>query len=86
MRVGLASRSLNDDPHCGDVCGYWQRGRTITLCVADGLGHGLHAERAAQAAVSYVGRHLTARPPWRTFLPAVTGRYAARVAWRWVSP
>ncbi len=60
MRVGIAIRALNDDPHCGDVCRYWQQGNTITLCVADGLGHGIYAERAAQAAVDYVDRHLEA--------------------------
>ncbi|WP_179131225.1 SpoIIE family protein phosphatase [Candidatus Entotheonella palauensis] len=56
----MAVRALNDDPHCGDVCRYWRQGHTMTLCIADGLGHGLYAERAAQAAVDYVGRHLTA--------------------------
>ncbi len=60
MRVGIAIRALNDDPHCGDVGRYWRHGRRITLCIADGLGHGVYAERAAQAAVDYVGRHLTA--------------------------
>ncbi len=59
MRVGIAVRALNDAPHCGDMCRYWQHGRMITICVVDGLGHGVYAERAAQAAVNYVSRHLT---------------------------
>jgi len=59
MRVAIAKRALNHDPHCGDECGYWQSGSKTTLCVVDGLGHGEHAERAAKAAVQYVGRHLT---------------------------
>ncbi len=32
----------------------------VMLCMADGLGHGFYAERAAKAAVDYVGRHLNA--------------------------
>ncbi len=59
MRIGIATQALNDDPHCGDVCRFWQRGSTFTLCLVDGLGHGVFAERAALAAVAYVAEHLT---------------------------
>ncbi len=58
MPVAMAKRSLNDDPHCGDECAYWQNGGRTTLCMVDGLGHGERAERAARAAVDYVARHL----------------------------
>ena len=58
MQVAIAKRALADDPHCGDQCAYWQVGAKTVLCVADGLGHGPHAEAAAQAAVDYVGCHL----------------------------
>jgi len=58
VQVAIAKKSFRDDPHCGDECAYWADGNEVTLCVVDGLGHGGAAEEAAQAAVSYVGRHL----------------------------
>ena len=57
MDVGIAKRALDDDPHCGDECGVWESDRKIILCIADGLGHGEFAERAARAAVDYVMNH-----------------------------
>lgn len=59
MQVAIARQALDESPHCGDEGGYWQRGRKITLCVADGLGHGEQAEKAAKAAMGYVARHLS---------------------------
>ncbi len=59
MQIAIAKRALADDPHCGDECGSWRVGGKTILCVADGLGHGEHAEAAAKAAVDYVGRHLS---------------------------
>jgi len=59
MQVGIAKRALNNDPYCGDECGYWESSNKTTLCVIDGLGHGEHAESAAKAAVQYVGHHLS---------------------------
>ena len=59
MQIAIAKRSLLNDPHCGDQGGFWQSGRKTILCIVDGLGHGEHAERAAQAAVDYVARHLS---------------------------
>ena len=50
---------MGDDKHCGDQFGHWQNGHQITLCIADGLGHGEHAEIAARAAMTYVASHLT---------------------------
>lgn len=58
MPVAMAKRALNDDPHCGDECAYWQNGGRTTLCMVDGLGHGERAETAARAAVDYVAHHL----------------------------
>ena len=57
MSVGVAKRALNDDPFCGDECGYWQNGCTTVLSVTDGLGHGEHAHKASKAAVGYVAAH-----------------------------
>lgn len=57
MSTGIAMRALGDAPHCGDLCAYWSDGSKITLCIADGLGHGKEAAAAAAAAVGYVGDH-----------------------------
>ena len=57
MQVAIAKRALHDSPHCGDQGGYWQSGGKITLCIADGLGHGIEAEKAARAAMDFVARH-----------------------------
>jgi len=58
IQVAIAKRALNNDPYCGDECGYWKSGNKVVLCVVDGLGHGERAESAAKAAVQYVGHHL----------------------------
>jgi len=58
MHVAIARQALNGDSHCGDQCAAWEHGNKITLCVADGLGHGEYAEEAGRAAVAYVGQHL----------------------------
>jgi len=57
MDVGIAKRALDDDPYCGDECGARESNGKIILCIADGLGHGEFAERAARAAVDYVLKH-----------------------------
>lgn len=43
---------------CGDVGAWWQSGQRRVLCIADGLGHGPEAARAAYRAIEYVGNHL----------------------------
>jgi serine phosphatase RsbU (regulator of sigma subunit) len=48
------------DLHCGDQFGHWRKGKRITLCIVDGLGHGEDAEKAARAAIEYVAYHLSA--------------------------
>jgi negative regulator of sigma-B (phosphoserine phosphatase) len=58
MTVSIVTRALKGEQHCGDQCGHWHvDGKTI-LCIADGLGHGKDAEKAAIAAVSFVSKHL----------------------------
>lgn len=59
MQIAIAKRSFLNDPHCGDQADYWQSGGKTILCIADGLGHGEHAERAALAALDYVAQHLS---------------------------
>lgn len=58
VNAGTALRALDDASHCGDLCAYWRRGGTVTLCIVDGLGHGKGAEEAAKAAAGYVAEHL----------------------------
>ena len=58
MQVAITKRPFLGETHCGDECAYWQENGKVTLCIVDGLGHGEHAERAAQAAVEYVADHL----------------------------
>jgi len=57
MALGSVKRSLGGSKHCGDQYGYWQKGHLVLLCVADGLGHGKHAEKAAKAALAHVASH-----------------------------
>ena len=57
MTLGSVKRSLGGDKHCGDQYGHWQKGHLVLLCIADGLGHGKHAEKAAKAALAYVAAH-----------------------------
>ena len=58
MQVAIAKRALHNAPHCGDQCAYWQSDIKMALCMADGLGHGEHAQKAAKAAVDYAAGHL----------------------------
>lgn len=57
MGIGSIKRSFKDDKYCGDQFGYWQKDLVTILCIADGLGHGKHAEKAAKAALTYVASH-----------------------------
>ncbi len=57
MEVESVKRPLRGEKHCGDQLGHWQNGDQIILCIADGLGHGKHAENAAKAAMTYVASH-----------------------------
>ena len=59
MAVGSVKRPFKGDTHCGDQFGHWQKGHLAMLCIADGLGHGKHAEKAAKAAMAYVASHRT---------------------------
>jgi len=57
MGVGNVKRPLGGEKHCGDQCGHWQKEHLAILCIADGLGHGKHAEKAAKGAMAYVSSH-----------------------------
>ena len=60
MPVAIAKRSFLGDPFCGDQGGCWASDGKVTLCLADGLGHGEDAEEAARAALDYVAGHCAA--------------------------
>jgi len=57
-KAAIVNRPRGSNPYCGDQGDYWQRGNITTLCMADGLGHGLEAEKAAKMALNFVSGHL----------------------------
>jgi len=63
MTVATAKRAYRNDTYCGDKCAWWENENKLTLCIADGLGHGPEAEAAARAAVEYVGFHISESIP-----------------------
>ena len=60
MKIAIEKQALAGESCCGDDAGWWESDGRITLCLADGLGHGREAEAAARAALAYVGGHLAA--------------------------
>ncbi len=54
MVIGVAQRPAAGETLCGDAYAIVRRGRTTLVALADGLGHGPHAARAAQAFCSHV--------------------------------
>ncbi len=55
IRCGIAIRPLDWGRYSGDQAGVWYRKRSALVCIADGLGHGEPAERAARKAVETAG-------------------------------
>lgn len=58
MNISTATHSFLNDPYCGDQCRWWENEDSIILCMVDGLGHGIEAEKAAIAAIDCVSRNL----------------------------
>jgi negative regulator of sigma-B (phosphoserine phosphatase) len=54
MSVGIARSSANAAEICGDMAGWWSRDSVEILAIADGLGHGKDAAKAAAAAMDTV--------------------------------
>ena len=54
--IGVVTRSLADDPYCGDRCAWWEHAGNVYLFLADGLGHGQLAHEAATAALDSLRR------------------------------
>lgn len=58
--IGYSVRPIPGELHCGDQCGVWQGdGERVLLALADGLGHGPEAAKAAQAALHVIGNSRT---------------------------
>ena len=73
--VGGISVPKPGESVCGDAWGYTLHGEGITLLIADGLGHGPDASRAAESAVNVLMQH-PADPAIR-LLDRVHGRLRA---------
>ncbi len=56
MKIGIATQGKAGQTHCGDAGGYWIDGARTLLCLVDGLGHGEHAQVAAEAALAAVAQ------------------------------
>lgn len=70
---GAVSVPLRGEVLCGDAWTMHAEPRTATLVVADGLGHGLHAARASQAAVALIpaeAADAVSAPPASSTAPA----------------
>jgi anti-sigma regulatory factor (Ser/Thr protein kinase) len=57
IRYGVSQHSLHHDPHCGDAWHLAIEPGRFSVLVADGLGHGEHAERAARAGEAVFAEH-----------------------------
>jgi anti-sigma regulatory factor (Ser/Thr protein kinase) len=55
--LGAICAPLKGEPVCGDAWGLVMQPEGVTLLVADGLGHGLQAHEASEAAVAVLERY-----------------------------
>ncbi|QTA77956.1 Phosphatase family protein, RsbX-like [Desulfonema limicola] len=63
MPAAITTRAYQNDIYCGDKCAWWEDEKKVTLCIADGLGHGPEAEAAARLAIDYIEAHLSESIP-----------------------
>jgi len=49
--IASAVRALPDEDYCGDMADFWWEEKNLFLALADGLGHGFEAYRAAQEGI-----------------------------------
>ena len=73
-RFGQALRPMPGETCCGDQIGGWFHHGQLTLALADGLGHGEAAHRAAAAALATLDEALGGAPGPGTDLPALFAR------------
>lgn len=58
VNIGYVTRPFPGESECGDQCGWWLEGSRILMAVADGLGHGPEAAKAATAAINGINDQL----------------------------
>jgi phosphoserine phosphatase RsbX len=58
LNLSYASRAMPGENICGDQGGWWLHGDHLVLAVADGLGHGKEAARAANMVMQCIGANL----------------------------
>ena len=58
MTCGYAEKAYRTELLCGDVGRWWQGTQRHVLALADGLGHGAAAHRAASKAMQCIAAHL----------------------------
>lgn len=54
LNISFASRPCRGERVCGDQYSWWQFDKQIVLALADGLGHGEHAQFAAKSAIESI--------------------------------
>ena len=64
FQIGAVHVSKSGEDVCGDAWGWRMRDGRLSILIADGLGHGLHAHEAATAAVELYAR-IHEQPPAR---------------------
>lgn len=54
LGLGQALQPFPGERLCGDQCGWWLQPNRLRLALADGLGHGPEANRAAEAVINQI--------------------------------
>ncbi|EGV31902.1 Stage II sporulation protein E [Thiorhodococcus drewsii AZ1] len=54
LGLGQALKSFPGESLCGDQCGWWLQPNRLRLALADGLGHGPEAHKAAEAVIHQI--------------------------------
>lgn len=57
IEVASLTQPFAGETDCGDRCGWWLNDSRLVLAVADGLGHGSEAAKAANAAYDCISKH-----------------------------
>lgn len=62
VRVATATRAMNGQPVCGDAVRVWETETSFLVAIADGLGHGPDAAKAAQTGLEWIDGHQDLSP------------------------
>jgi anti-sigma regulatory factor (Ser/Thr protein kinase) len=63
VETGIVCVAKGGEPVSGDDCAFERDGHRVTVLVADGIGHGPEAAKAARAATDVLAAHPIAKPP-----------------------